>query len=174
MKKYVLFISVLFCLLLLASFAEAGDAFIKGGLHFFRETELENLNSFIFAAGADWRLVDYFSLGFDIQYSTKSQYELRHHFVNGYINAKAYLGKEYVRPFVGAGLGYQIAAVWVEDVTTTITDIEHVRDFGYQIVGGLLIGKPGGISFVAEFQYKKPTGKLEGMDSYALLGGIVF
>lgn len=156
------------------SFAEAGDAFFKGGLHFFSNSDFESLNSFIFAAGADWRLIDYFSLGFDIQYSTKRQYEMRHHFVNGYINAKAYLGAEFVRPFVGAGLGYQVAAIWIEDENKTITDIEHVRDFGFQILGGVLIGKPGGLSFVAEFQYKKPTGDLEGLDSYALLGGIVF
>jgi len=173
MKKYLFIFSILFSLLMVAS-AESGDAFIKGGLHFFSNEQYKDLNSFIFAAGADWHLIEYFSLGFDIQYSTKTHCELRHHFVNGYINAKAYLGHEYVRPFVGVGLGYQVAAVWIEEEKTTITDIEHERDIGYQILGGILIGKPGGISFVAEFQYKKPTGDLEGLDSYALMGGIVF
>ncbi len=173
MKKYT-FLAALLCCFLTITSAYAGDAFIKAGLHFFNNAEYEDLNGFIFAAGADWRLVDYFSLGFDIQYSTKNQNELRHHFVNGYINAKAYLGKEFVRPFVGAGLGYQVAGLWVENEQLTITDVEHSKAFGYQILGGVLIGKPGGISFVAEFQYKKATGDLEGLDSYALLGGIVF
>jgi hypothetical protein len=173
MKKRAI-IGFLLCSFLAVTSAHAGDAFIKAGLHFFNNDEYEDLNSFIFAAGADWRLVDYFSLGFDIQYSTKSQNELRHHFVNGYINAKAYLGKEFIRPFVGAGLGYQVAGLWSEEANLTITNVDYSSAPGYQILGGVLIGKPGGISFVAEFQYKKATGDLEGLDSYALLGGIVF
>jgi hypothetical protein len=154
----------------LAPVLEAGAPFLKAGRLFYTGEGQKDFNAFLVSAGSDFQPIRYFSLGFEVQYAYKSLDDRSAHFVNGYFNAKAVLGDEFIRPFVGAGLGYQVAARLADH----LSDIDYEGAVGYQILGGLLLGKPGGLSLVAEIQYKIPTGDLADMKSIALLGGIRF
>jgi hypothetical protein len=165
------FVLVLFHCIFLASILEAGSPFFKIGKTYFNDQEAEDFNGLIFAAGSDYRLFGYAGLGFEVQYAYKGlEGSSNAHFFNGYVNAKAYLGEGPIRPFVGAGLGIQVAAHFQDD----FADIEHRNGVGMQFLGGVLLGPPGGISLVGEIQFKKPTGDISDLGSVVILGGISF
>jgi hypothetical protein len=172
-KKTVFLSAVLVCFIV-SPCLEAGDSFLKLGKQLYT-SDYDSLNNWIFAGGSDFRIIDYFSLGFEAQYAHKDLVIEGAHFFNGYLNAKFYLGDEFFRPFVGAGMGYQWGAQLNEDFLDQGFDaLDQKSAFGTQFLGGIMIGKQGSLSFVAELQYKIPTGDLSDLKSVALVGGISF
>lgn len=186
-KFFILsFVMIVYTLSPSASYA--GDAFLKGGYMIFTDSDLDDKNSVLAAGGSDW-LFDapfgFFSGGVEVQYSfsrvkilTTTGYQeyytdITLHFFNAYGNFKAHFGRENkVRPFVGSGFGV------ITQGTSVLGFDQHA--FGVQILGGLVIGKPSGssfstgVSFIAEVQYKIPTGEMSYNKSLNILGGVVF
>ncbi|MFC2173323.1 hypothetical protein ACFLU6_11920 [Acidobacteriota bacterium] len=180
MRKCAICLSiVMFIGLFIPTVATAGEAFIKGGYIAYvgQDDDLNlDLNSLIFSGGTDWKISDYFSLGPEIQYSWKSvevplqEDKQKFHFFNLYGNVKVHIGDEGIRPFFGAGIGLVSATVLLEDLSGT----EKKSVFGAQFMGGIVAGKKGGPAFVAEIQFKVPTGDLNNIKSANIMAGVVF
>jgi hypothetical protein len=178
MKKISLLLAfIAIGIILCPSVSSAGDAFLKAGYSAYIDEDEKDKNSFIFTGGSDWKLHPFFSLGLDAQYSYKkytpegAMDDQSFHFFNLYANAKAYMGRDKVIPFVGAGFGLVSATTYFPD----FDDTEFEKAFGAQFLGGLIIGTPSeGPAFVAEVQFKVPTGDLKDIKSVHILGGIIF
>lgn len=156
-------------MLLNASISMAGDAFLKGGYKQFRGEDADKFDTYIISGGSDYKLIPYFSLGFEIQYSHKKVEEERFNWLNIYLNAKLYAYGGAVRPFVGGGMGLQTATTFVGE----LEDTEFKKEIGYQLLGGVAIGPPGALGLVLEVQLQLPK-DLDGITAVHFMGGIVF
>lgn len=176
-KLLLLFSCLTIVFILFPSPVSAGDAFLKAGYALQQAEGTDDQGTWLIAGGSDWKLYPFFSLGLDLQYSYKkftpagATEEKAHNYFNAYANAKAYFGRNKVIPFVGAGFGLVTATLFFED----LDDTSWEKAFGAQFLGGLIIGNPSDHpSFVAEVQFKVPTGDLSDVKSIHILGGVVF
>ena len=156
-------------IVLSASASMGGDTFLKGGYKKFRGEDADQFNTFIISGGSDYGFLPFFRLGFEIQYSRKKIEDFNFHWLNLYLNGKAYVSGGVIRPFIGGGIGLQTSTSWAG----TLEDTAITSGLGYQLFGGVTIGPPGFIGLVLEAQLQLPK-DLDGITAVHLMAGITW
>ena len=152
-----------------ASASLGGDVFLKGGYKLFRGEDADQFNTFIISGGSDYGLLPFFRFGFEIQYSQQKIEDFKFHWLNLYLNGKAYVSGGVVRPFIGGGVGLQTSTSWAGK----LEDTDITSGLGYQLFGGVTIGPPGFIGLILEAQLQLPK-NLDGITAIHLMAGITW
>jgi hypothetical protein len=163
------------CIIAIFSFAHvkasyAGDAFVKGGIILRPSEDLDVSDRYLISFGSDYPIAEYVGLGFEIAtayyHFDFGEDDIHQVPLNGWVNVKATMPMEGLRPFAKAGMGVLGVLVFgeVEDQTS---------DVGIHFTGGIEFGALGGTGFIAELQWQKAFDE-DRPYTVILMGGVKF
>ena len=138
---------------LLQNYANAGDAFFKGGIIVSPAKDISLKYRWRVSFGSDYMNWDQLGIGFEVHmaYSSETIDEDTFHYIplNIFVNVKYKMAKEGVRPYGGGGIGM---------LSTMIFDGGSHWDkrAGIHFMGGAEFGSLEQTAFVAELQLVKP------------------
>ena len=153
MRLFGIVCTVLLGLVLMIGTAQAGDAYVKGGLILEPAENLDISDRYLIDFGSDYFVSDFLGIGWEVgtaYYSEDFGGETLHVVpLNIWGNVKIAPPTEGLRPFGKAGIGVLTRLVSFGG------DHEHESNLGFHFTGGLELGAPGRIAFVVELQGQK-------------------
>jgi hypothetical protein len=142
-------VAVAVLMLTLPRFADAADAYVKGGwlLHVDGDGEIDPSDRWWVGGGADWRFAPSGLIGFELTGSYRADViggKIRSRVVpiSALVNLRWKAGSGTARPYAGGGMGLASAMVW-----TDVAILGHPSSFaweralGYQAFGGVELSR---------------------------------